>query len=170
MKKEESMQNLITTKKVKEILHKEKYSLKLKRSEHLWFSRTPGVRRSGISFAMTKEERSEYIKCKLSVFYFAQKYCKIKRNDGKVGEIKLRDYQKDIIKLFDDNRYSILMASRQIGKCISPDTIVHVIDNKNITHEIPIYEIYYNSLKEYGKITFLDTIKLYLYRIYSLLK
>lgn len=128
--------NVMTTKKVEEILDKEKYALKLKRSEIIWFSRKPGVRRSGISFAMTKLERQEYAKCKLSVFYFAQKYCKIKREDGTVGEITLRDYQKDIIKLFNDNRYSILMASRQTGKTVS--TAIYILwyalfhDNKGI--------------------------------------
>ena len=71
--------NVITTKKVNEIKEKEKYALKLKRTEILWHSRNRGVRKGGISFAMTKAEREEYIKCKLSVFYFAQKYCKIKR-------------------------------------------------------------------------------------------
>jgi len=111
--------NVMTTKKVDEIQQKEKYALKLKRTEILWHSRNRGVRKGGISFAMTKAEREEYIKCKLSVFYFAQKYCKIKREDGTIGEIKLRRYQKEIIKLFNDNRYSILMASRQTGKTVS---------------------------------------------------
>lgn len=111
--------NIMTTERVNEIIEKEKYALKLKRSEIIWHNRNFGVRRGGISFAMTKLERQEYVKCKLSIFYFAQKYCKIKREDGTVGEIELRDYQSDIIKLFNNNRYSILMASRQIGKTIS---------------------------------------------------
>jgi len=111
--------NIITTKKVEEIQEKEKFALKLKRTEILWLNRNRGVRKGGLSFAMTKPEREEYIKCKLSVFYFTQKYCKIKREDGTIGEIKLRKYQKDIIKMFNDNRYSILMASRQIGKTVS---------------------------------------------------
>ncbi len=111
--------NVITTKKVNDILEKEKYALKLKRSETLWHNRLIGVRKAGLSFAMSKEERQEYTKCKLSVFYFAQKYCQIKREDGTIGYIELRDYQKDIIKLIDDNKYSILMASRQSGKSIS---------------------------------------------------
>ena len=111
--------NVMNTEKVNIIFEKEKFALKLKRVENLWHNRIHGVRKHGISFAMTKIERQEYVKCKLSVFYFAEKYCKIKREDGTVGEIKLRNYQNDIIKLFNDNRYSILMASRQIGKTIS---------------------------------------------------
>ena len=125
--------NVITTKKVNEIKEKEKYALKLKRTEILWHSRNRGVRKGGISFAMTKAEREEYIKCKLSVFYFAQKYCKIKREDGTIGEITLRRYQKEIIKLFNDNRYSILMASRQTGKTISAAIYIlwYILFNSN---------------------------------------
>lgn len=60
--------------------------------------------------------------------YFAEKYCKIKREDGSIGPMKLRDYQKDILNLYDKSRFSILMASRQIGKTVSAAiTILHYI-------------------------------------------
>lgn len=160
--------NVMTTKRVEEIMEKEKYALKLKRAEFLWHNGNHGVRKSGISFAMTKEERQEYVKCKLSVFYFAQKYCKIKREDGTVGEIQLRDYQKNIIKLFNDNRYSILMASRQTGKCLDYDTCVN-IKKDNVIKEIPIGLLYYNELKNERKITLLEKIKMFLYKKISLL-
>ena len=111
--------NIMTTEKVNEILEKQNQALQLKRHENLWLSKLEGVRRRGIKFAMTQEEIEEYIKCKLSVYYFAEHYCKIKLEDGSVGQMKLRDYQKDIIRLYTENRYSILMASRQIGKCNS---------------------------------------------------
>jgi len=165
MKLEES--NVMTTKKVAEIMEKEKYALKLKRTEILWQSGNHGVRKAGVSFAMTKEEREEYIKCKLSVFYFAQKYCKIKREDGTVGEIKLRDYQKNIIKLFNDNRYSILMASRQTGKCIDFNTLVNIKDNNGNIYEIPIGLLYFNELSKERSLTNLEKIKVFLYKMIS---
>lgn len=158
--------NILTTKKIEEIIEKEKYALKLKRNEILWQSGNHGVRRAGLSFAMTKDEREEYIKCKLSVFYFAQTYCKVKREDGTVGKITLRDYQQNIIKLFNDNRYSILMASRQTGKCISFNTLVNIKD-KNKIGEIPIGLLYYNELKKERKLTILEKIKIFLYKIIS---
>jgi len=128
--------NVLNTNKVNDIINKEKYSLKLKRNEFIWHKGLRGIRRGGLSFAMTKEERKEYIKCKLSVYYFAQKFCHIKREDGSVGQITLRKYQKDIIKLFHENRYSILMASRQSGKTVS--TSIYILwyilfnDNKGV--------------------------------------
>ncbi len=116
-KKPESM--VLTTRIVNEILKKENLGLKLKNHEKLWFSKLKGVRRSDIPFAMTDGEIKEYAKCKMSVHYFAQKYCQIKREDGTIGPMTLRDYQKDIIDLYTNNRFSILMASRQTGKTVS---------------------------------------------------
>lgn len=129
----DSDSNVMTTKKVSEIMEKEKYALKLKRNEIIWFNRKPGVRRAGISFAMTKDERIEYTKCKLSVFYFAQKFCQIKKEDGTIGNFLLRDYQSDIIRLINDNKNSIIMASRQSGKTISAAIYIlwYVLFNDN---------------------------------------
>lgn len=114
----------MTTKKVEEIQHKENMGEPLKRHERLWFKGIKQVRKANIAFAMTKEEIQEYGKCKLSVHYFAQKYCHIKREDGSIGNIRLRDYQRDIIDLYTKNRFSILMASRQTGKTVSASIVL----------------------------------------------
>jgi hypothetical protein len=161
--------NVMNTEKVMEIIEKEKYSLKLKRFEYIWYNGKQGIRKDGVSFAMTKEERDEYVKCKLSVFYFAQKYCQIKREDGTVGEIELRDYQKNIIKLINDNRYSIIMASRQSGKCVDPMTIILILDNDDNIIEIPIGILYYQMLIKERKLTFIEKTKYNLYRILNLI-
>lgn len=115
---------IMTTEKVNEILEKENLAVKLHRNEKLWFNNLEGVRRRGIKFSMTDQEMQEYIKCGLSIYYFAEHYCKIKLEDGSVDQMKLRDFQKDIIKLYTENRFSILMASRQIGKTISASIVI----------------------------------------------
>jgi len=164
--KEVSSSNFMTTKKIDEIINKERLALQLKRSEHIWFMGKEGVRRKGIKFSMTQEEAVEYIKCKLSVYYFAEHFCKIKLEDGTVGQMKLRDYQKDIIKLYTENRYSILMASRQIGKCISLTTKLLC---KNNTADEPfsicIGELYYKELKKTHHLNVFEKSKLFLYKI-----
>jgi len=116
--------NIMTTKRVEDIMHRENMGDKIKRHEKLWFSGMRGVRKANITFAMNNEELNEYGKCKLSVHYFAQKYCRIKREDGSIGPITLRDYQKDIIDLYCNNRFSILMASRQTGKTVSASIVL----------------------------------------------
>jgi len=118
--------NVMTTKRVEEILSKQNLGEKISLHEKIWFNNEPGVRKAKIKFAPTKHELDEYTKCKLNIHYFAEKYCKIKREDGSVGPMVLRDYQKKMIDLMFNNNYSILMCSRQTGKTISAAiTILH---------------------------------------------
>ena len=157
--------NIITTQRVDEILEREKLALPLKRTEKLWFNSNEGVRKKGIRFAMTPAELEEYIKCKLSVYYFAENYCKIKLEDGTVGQMHLRDYQKDIIKLYTENRYSILMASRQVGKCLTFNALVNIMDENGKIFRVNLGKIYYENIRKYRKLTFLEKIKIFLYNL-----
>lgn len=129
-------QFIFDTKSVEEITNKINDGYVIKRFQNPWFKNEIGVRRSGITFALSDDELKEYIRCKLDIHYFAEKYCKIKTEDGSIGPMKLRDYQKDILNLYHDNRFSILMGSRQIGKTISAAiTMLHFItfnNDKNI--------------------------------------
>ena len=115
---EKSDEFILTTELVEEITTRENLGKKLSRYEKLWFSNMRGIRRANLTFAMTGFEFEEYIKCKINIHYFAEKYCQIKREDGTIGPMKLRDYQKDMLNLYQ-NKYSLLMASRQTGKTIS---------------------------------------------------
>jgi len=115
---------ILTTELVKEIEEKENLGKILKRHEKLWFTNTRGVRKANLIFAMTDSEFEEYVKCKINVHYFAEQYCQIKREDGSIGKMKLRDYQKDIIDLYTKNPRSILMASRQTGKTVSAAIVI----------------------------------------------
>lgn len=109
---------------------------KVQRFENPWFMGEIGVRRAGVAFKLSDYEINEYIKCKLDIHYFAEKYCKVKTEDGSIQYITLRDYQKDILDLYTKNRFSILMGSRQIGKTINAAiTMLHFItfnNDKNI--------------------------------------
>ena len=161
----ENGQVILSTERIDEIIRKDNMGMPLKRSEHIWFNKISGVRKAKLPFAMTRSEMEEYTKCKLSPHYFAEHYCNIKREDGTVGEIKLRNYQKDILSLYTDNRYSILMASRQTGKCVHPSTKICIMRNGNI-FETTIGELYLNELKKTRKLTILENIKLLIFKIY----
>lgn len=91
----------------------------VKRYQNPWLKSEVGLRRAGVTFRMTEEEQNEYVKCALDIDHFVEKYCKVKTEDGSVGHIKLRDYQKEMLSSFVNNRFTILMASRQVGKTIS---------------------------------------------------
>lgn len=160
--------NLWTTKKVEDIIRRQNLGDKIKQDEKIWFDNKTGVRKAGIKFAATKKESTEWAKCNLDVNYFAETYVKIKREDGSVGHMKLRDYQKDIVDLYVKNRFSILMASRQMGKCVTMATMVTVRDNRNHRiHDITMGELYYSSIKLSRKLTVLEYIKYTLYKLLS---
>lgn len=128
-KKEEVVKQIVfTTKMVDNVTKSINDGVVVKRFQNPWFQNEIGVRRSGIVFNRTEEEVQEYIKCKLDIKYFAQKYCKIKTEDGTITHIELRDYQKEILDLFSKNRFSILCSSRQIGKTVNTAiTILHFL-------------------------------------------
>lgn len=101
-----------------------------------FYEKTVGLRRAGVAYKMEDWERDEYIKCALDIHYFSEKYCYIKGEDGQPQIIILRDYQKEILNNFNNNRFNILMASRQVGKTIcSSIKILHYSlfnNNKNV--------------------------------------
>jgi hypothetical protein len=154
---------ILTTEIIADIEVRENLGKLLKRHEKVWFSNTKGVRKPYLTFAMTDDEFEEYIKCKINIHYFAEKYCQIKREDGTVGPMILRDYQKDIIDLYTKNPRSILMASRQTGKCLTFNTLASVQNLDGVILKIPIGLIYYNEIKKERNLTLLEKIKIKLY-------
>jgi hypothetical protein len=129
-------QMIFTTKLVDESSDKINDGIVIKRYQNPWLKSEVGLRRAGVSFRMSPEEQEEYIKCALDVHYFTEQYCKVKTEDGSVGQIKLREYQKEILDNFVNSRFNILMASRQVGKTISASIfMLHTIlfsNDKNI--------------------------------------
>lgn len=168
MTESKERQMIFTTKIVDDATDKINDGIVLKRFQNPWLKSEVGLRRAGASFRMTKEEQEEYIKCALDVDYFVEKYCKVKREDGSIGSITLRDYQKEILNNFVTNRFNILMASRQVGKCFSFNTIIS-IERDGIQYDIRFGKLYYLMISKERKLTFLEKLKIklydYLYRL-----
>jgi hypothetical protein len=119
VKEVQEKQMVFTTKLVDDSTDKINDGIVIKRYQNPWLKSEVGLRRAGVTFRLTPEEQLEYIRCAVDIHYFVEKYCKVKREDGSVGNIFLRDYQKEILDNFVNNRFNILMASRQVGKTIS---------------------------------------------------
>ena len=79
----------------------------------------PNVKRDGVETSFTKEEILEYKKCLEDPSYFARKYVKIISLDEGLVPFNLYEYQENMFKHFNDNRFSIVLACRQSGKSIS---------------------------------------------------
>lgn len=155
-------QMIFTTKVVDEATDKINDGILIKRYQNPWLKGEVGLRRSGVSFAMSKEEQEEYIKCAIDIDYFVEKYCKVKREDGSIGEITLRDYQKEILNNFVTSRFNILMASRQVGKCFSFNGIVSVELN-GVIYEFRIGKLYYHMLSKERPLKTIEKAKVKLY-------
>jgi len=167
IKKERQM--VFSSENVTEATDKINDGIVLKRFQNPWLKNEIGLRRSGLTFKMTSAEQGEYIKCALDIHHFTEKYCKVKREDGSIGAITLRDYQADILDNFVDNRFNILMASRQVGKCLTFNTLCE-IKSKEIRKEYRIGKLYYYMLKQERSLTLLEKIKIKLYDILFLLE
>jgi len=76
------------------------------------------LRRGNIVFEYTDAEITEIAKCANDIVYFAEKYAVVMTDDG-IKQVKLRDYQKDLLRDFQHNRFNIVLAARQMGKTVT---------------------------------------------------
>ncbi len=91
---------------------------------------------------LTEEHILEIQKCSSDIIYFIENYVKIRSLDEGLVYPDLRDYQKDLINQYYENRFNVVLAGRQSGKsittilfilwklCFCPDTIVGICANK----------------------------------------
>jgi len=76
------------------------------------------LRRGNIVFEYTDAEITEIAKCANDIVYFAEKYAVVMTDEG-IKQVKLRDYQKDLLRDFQHNRFNIVLAARQMGKTVT---------------------------------------------------
>lgn len=74
------------------------------------------LKNKDVSINFTKEQIEEYIKCSQDVDYFCETYVKIVSVDRGLIPFKPFQYQKQMFKTFDDNRFTICKMPRQVGK------------------------------------------------------
>lgn len=90
----------------------------------------------GIPHSFTEHEIKEYIKCRDDICYFISNYCKIISLDHGLVNFSLYDYQKRMLDVMHNNRMSIFMVPRQMGKTITvAGYILHYTlfnDNKSV--------------------------------------
>jgi hypothetical protein len=74
-------------------------------------------------FEYTRDELEELAKCAADVTYFGNKYCYSMTDEG-IRQITLRPYQEDMLSAFQDNRFVVMLASRQIGKTVTSSIFI----------------------------------------------
>jgi hypothetical protein len=95
----------ISTEKINKILSKYRSGEVLKRSETIFHQGIEGTINSKYPFLYTSDEILEWSKCYNDPIYFIENYCKI----------VLRDFQKNWIETYLNNRFNIFINSRQVG-------------------------------------------------------
>lgn len=109
--------------------------------KHL-YKNNPNIKNARSVFEYSDLQKLEYIKCMKDVVYFARKYVKIISIDDGVIPFDLYPYQEELLKVYQNNRFSISMQCRQSGKTqvtatyllwytmFTPSTTVAILANK----------------------------------------
>ena len=82
-----------------------------------FYEGNPNLRKGNIVFNYTPHEIREIKKCATDIVYFANTYCTVMTDHG-LQTIELRPYQEDMLRQFQQERFNVCLASRQIGKTI----------------------------------------------------
>jgi Terminase large subunit, T4likevirus-type, N-terminal/Terminase RNaseH-like domain len=76
----------------------------------------PLLKRAGVQLNYTQEQVEEYMKCAKDPVYFATHYIKIVNVDRGLMPFEMWDFQKQMLRLFQQNRFVITKCPRQVGK------------------------------------------------------
>jgi hypothetical protein len=82
----------------------------------------PNLKKANTPHEFTKEQISEFIKCKQDPVYFAENYVKIVSLDEGLVPFDMYKFQKKLIRNFHNHRFNICKMPRQTGKsttCVS---------------------------------------------------
>ena len=86
----------------------------------------PLLKREGVKIEFTEEQVSEYLKCSEDPVYFIENYVNIVHVDKGVIPFGMYDYQEEMVRTFNDNRFTIVKCPRQIGKCFYINTPIRL--------------------------------------------
>ena len=91
------------------------------------------LKRSDVVVEFTKDQIQEFIKCSRDPVYFIENYVKIINVDKGLIQFQPYEYQKDIVRLHEKERFVICKMPRQVGKTtIVVGIILHsILFNEN---------------------------------------
>ena len=87
-------------------------------TEHPFYEGDPNYKKGNVVFEYTDFEYNELKRCAKDIIYFANTYCTVMTDEG-YQKIILRPYQEKVLQAYQNNRWNIFMAARQIGKTIT---------------------------------------------------
>lgn len=90
------------------------------------YMRNENLKKIGVSIEYTAEQILELKKCSEDYIYFVENYCYIVTLDHGIQPFKLHEYQKKVLHSYNDNRMTIFMIGRQLGKCFCINTNIRL--------------------------------------------
>ena len=87
-------------------------------TDHPFYEGNPDYKKSNLSFEYTDIEFEELKKCAKDIIHFANNYCQVMTDEGYM-KIQLRPYQEKVLRSYQNNRWNIFLAPRQVGKTIT---------------------------------------------------
>jgi hypothetical protein len=86
------------------------------RDEQTAFKNNQQLLSAGSPQQYTAQEVQEFVKCAQDPVYFIKHYMKIIQVDKGLVPFEMWDFQEDMVRCYHENRFSITMCSRQVGK------------------------------------------------------
>ncbi len=108
------------------------------------------IKRANEVVDYTPDQIFDLKKCAEDPIYFIEKYIKIQHPKRGAVPLILYDYQKDCITAFQNNRWNILLSSRQSGKCLSGDMSICIYKKPKSIFKKMLLNIFYR--KDYNEI------------------
>jgi len=118
-------------------------------------SKNRNIRKAGVKVEMTYEQFVEIKKCAADPIYFCRKYVMIQHPKRGAIHFDMYDYQEDMIHMYMDSTFSMVLSARQTGKSITSaayllwvamfqfDKTLLIASNKNSNAMEMIYRIRY---------------------------
>ena len=94
----------------------------------------PLLKKANVSVEFTKEQIQEYQKCMEDPVYFIETHMKIVSLDEGLVPFDMYDFQRNMVRTFHDNRFTICKLPRQSGKSttIIAYLLHYVLFNQNV--------------------------------------
>lgn len=91
--------------------------------------------------AWTPEMLEENKVCRRNIIHFAERHFYIITENGK-EKIKLRNFQKEMLRSFKRDKRHVILSSRQSGKCLKDNTLCRIRNKQTgLIEEITILEL-----------------------------
>jgi hypothetical protein len=123
--------NYWSTKRIGDLLRKvEDEGLDYKSVDNPFHDGDPDLKKSNLLWEYTTEELQEMQRCAKDVVHFA-KHCQVMTDNG-LQYIQLRDYQESVLREYQNNRFNVFLAPRQVGKCLLPTSYIRKENGKKV--------------------------------------